>query len=55
MLALIMVWAYFNFSQYLIIFSGNLPEETVWFIKRSTGGWGWIAWGLILFHFAFRF
>jgi len=55
MLALVMVWAYFNFSQYLIIYSGNLPEETVWFIKRSTGGWGWIAWGLILFHFAAPF
>jgi hypothetical protein len=55
MLALVMLWAYFNFSQYLIIYSGNLPEETVWFIKRSTGGWGWIAWALILFHFAVPF
>jgi hypothetical protein len=55
MLALVMVWAYFNFSQYLIIYSGNLPEETGWFIKRSTGGWGWMAWGLILFHFAAPF
>ncbi|HVF29955.1 MAG TPA: hypothetical protein VNA22_03250 [Pyrinomonadaceae bacterium] len=55
MLALVMVWAYFNFSQYLIIYSGNIPEETVWFIKRSTGGWGWIAWALILFHFALPF
>jgi hypothetical protein len=55
MLALVMVWAYFNFSQYLIIYSGNLPEETVWFIKRSTGGWGWMAWALILFHFAAPF
>ena len=55
MLALVMVWAYFNFSQYLIIYSGNIPEETVWFIKRSTGGWGWMAWGLILFHFAVPF
>lgn len=55
MLALVMVWAYFNFSQYLIIYSGNIPEETGWFIKRSTGGWGWIAWGLIIFHFAVPF
>ena len=55
MLAMVMVWAYFNFSQYLIIYSGNIPEETVWFIKRSTGGWGWMAWGLILFHFAVPF
>ena len=55
MLAMVMVWAYFNFSQYLIIYSGNIPEETTWFIKRSTGGWGWMAWGLILFHFAVPF
>jgi hypothetical protein len=55
MLALVMVWAYFNFSQYLIIYSGNIPEETGWFIKRSTGGWGWMAWALILFHFAAPF
>src|SRR5687767_10536907 len=55
MLALVMVWAYFNFSQYLIIYSGNIPEETVWYIARTTGGWGYIAWGLILFHFAVPF
>ena len=55
MLALVMVWAYFNFSQYLIIWSGNIPEETTWFIKRTTGGWGYIAWALVLFHFAVPF
>jgi hypothetical protein len=55
MLAMVMIWAYFNFSQYLIVYSGNIPEEAVWFIKRSTGGWGWMAWALILFHFAAPF
>ena len=55
MLALVMVWAYFNYSQYLIIWSGNLPEETVWFISRTAGGWGWIAAILLFFHFAFPF
>lgn len=55
MLALIMIWAYFNFSQYLIIFSGNIPEETRWFIARTSGGWGWVAWALVLFHFAAPF
>jgi hypothetical protein len=54
-LALVMVWAYFNFSQYLIIYSGNIPEETVWFIKRTSSGWGYIAWGLVIFHFALPF
>jgi len=55
MLALVMVWAYFNFSQFLIIWSGNLPEETGWFITRMKGGWGYIGIGLIVFHFAFPF
>lgn len=55
MLALVMVWAYFNFSQYLIIWSGNLPEETAWYLKRYKGVWGWISIILILFHFAFPF
>lgn len=55
MLAFVMVWAYFNFSQYLIIWSGNIPEETVWFLARTTRGWGYLAWGLVLFHFAAPF
>ncbi len=55
MLALVMVWAYFNFSQFLIIWSGNLPEETGWFLTRMKGGWGYIGILLIAFHFAFPF
>ena len=55
MLALVMVWAYFNFSQFLIIWSGNIPEETGWFLDRMKGGWGWIGVLLIFFHFAFPF
>lgn len=55
MLALVMVWAYFNFSQYLIIWSGNLTEETPFYISRSQGVWGAIGLILIIFHFAFPF
>lgn len=55
MLALTMVWAYFNFSQFLIIWSGNIPEETGWYLTRMKGGWGWIGVLLIVFHFAFPF
>jgi len=55
MLALVMVWAYFNFSQFLIIWSGNLPEETTFFLTRMKGGWGYIGIALIVFHFAFPF
>jgi len=55
MLALVMVWAYFNFSQFLIIWSGNLPEETLWYLTRMEGTWGVIGVLLIFFHFAFPF
>lgn len=55
MLALVMVWAYFNFSQFLIIWSGNIPEETVWFLARMKDGWGAVGLGLIILHFAFPY
>ncbi|NNE65840.1 MAG: hypothetical protein HKN33_04680 [Pyrinomonadaceae bacterium] len=55
MLALVMVWAYFNFSQYLIIWSGNLTEETPFYVVRSKGGWGAMGLALIVLHFAFPF
>jgi hypothetical protein len=55
MLAFIMVWAYFSFSQWLIIWAGNLPAEITFYLNRLNGGWGWIALFLVLFHFAFPF
>lgn len=55
MLAMVMVWAYFNFSQFLIIWSGNIPEETTWYIRRMHGGWGVIGVALVILHFAFPF
>jgi hypothetical protein len=39
LLAFIMVWAYFAFSQFLIIWAGNLPEEIRWYLEHSRGGW----------------
>ena len=53
--AFIMLWAYLSFSQYIIIWSGNLPEEIPWYLRRSRGGWQWIAVALALFHFAIPF
>jgi hypothetical protein len=50
-----MLWGYTTFSQYLIIWSGNIPEETGWFQARTMHGWGYIAWALVLFHFAAPF
>jgi hypothetical protein len=46
------VWAYFSFSQWLIIWAGNLPEEITWYVRRLNGGWGYVGLFLVLFHFA---
>jgi hypothetical protein len=55
MLAFVMVWAYFSFSQLLVIWSGNLPEEIPWYLKRFAGGWQYIGLALVFLHFAFPF
>ena len=55
MLAFIMVWAYFAFSQWLIIWAGNLPDEITWYMRRLHGGWGYVGLFLVLFHFAVPF
>lgn len=53
--AFIMLWAYFAFSQLLIIWAGNLPEEIPFYMTRLRGGWGVVAVLLLLFHFALPF
>jgi hypothetical protein len=55
LLAFTMLWAYMSFSQFLIIWAGNLPEEISWYLRRSAHGWQWVAAGLALFHFAIPF
>ncbi len=55
MLAFTMVWAYFNFSQWLIIWAGNLPAEITFYLKRLNGGWSSIGLILVLFHFVIPF
>jgi len=55
LMALVMLWMYFAFSQYLIIWSGNLPEETTWYVARKHDGWGIIALGIVILQFAFPF
>ena len=55
MLAFVMLWAYFNVSQLIIIWSGNLPEEIPWYIARLHGTWAWVAWVVFLGHFVLPF
>ena len=47
LLALVMVWAYFSFSQFLIIWAGNLPEEIPWYLSASTAAGRYVALALV--------
>jgi hypothetical protein len=55
MLAFLMLWAYFAFSQFLIIWSGNLPEENRFYVTRFQDGWQWMAVAVLVFQFAVPF
>jgi len=55
MLAFVMVWAYFAFSQFLIIWSGNLPEEAPFYVHRTHGSWEIVSLLVIVLHFALPF
>ena len=54
-LAFVMLWAYMSLSQFLIIWSGNLPEETPWYLTRLGDGWQAIALSIVAFHFVLPF
>jgi len=55
MFGFVVFWAYIAFSQYLLIWYGNLPEETVWYSAREQGIWGWISLVLLFGHFLLPF
>ena len=55
MLAFIMLWAYFSFSQFLIIWAGNLPEEIPFYLARMRYGWGVVSLIIIFGHFVLPF
>jgi hypothetical protein len=53
--AFTMFWAYVSFSQFLIVWYGNLPEEVPWYQRRFEHGWQWVAIVIALFHFVVPF
>jgi hypothetical protein len=55
LLAFVMFWSYVSFMQFLIIWSGNLPEETPWYLRRSQGGWQIFVAVLMTLHFLVPF
>jgi hypothetical protein len=53
--AFLLLWAYASFSQFLIIWSGDVGEETPWYLARTRGGWQAVALALVVLHFALPF
>jgi hypothetical protein len=51
MLTFLLLWAYLSFSQFLLIWGGNLKDEIPWYMVRAFGGWGAVAVVLIVLHF----
>jgi hypothetical protein len=55
LLTFVMLWAYMEFSQFLIIWGGNLSDEIPWYLRRMEGVWGNVALLLIILSFFFPF
>lgn len=55
MFAFMLLWAYVSVSQFIIIWAGNLPEETPWYLHRTVGAWKYFPIVLAVFHFAAPF
>jgi hypothetical protein len=55
MFALVLLWSYLSVSQFLIIWSGNLPEEIPWYLNRAKGAWEWVSLVVVVGHFLLPF
>jgi hypothetical protein len=55
LLGFIIFWGYMAFSQYLLIWYANIPEESVWYLARQTGPWTWVTVGLLFGHLLIPF
>jgi hypothetical protein len=55
LLSTLLLWAYMHAMQYIIIWAGNIPDEVEWYIRRSTGAWAFVLWGLVFLQFVIPF
>jgi hypothetical protein len=55
LLTFVMLWAYFAFSQLVIVWSGNLTDEIPWYLRRFATSWGWLGVLLIVLQFIVPF
>lgn len=55
LLSALLLWAYLHAMQYIIVWSGNIPDEVLWYLKRLAGGWGVALWALFIGQFIVPF
>ncbi len=55
MFAMVIFWAYVGFSQFMLIWYANLPEETFYYADRAVGGWKAVSYALLVFKFILPF
>ena len=55
LLAFVVFWGYMGFSQYMLMWYANIPEETWWYLKRQSGGWLYVTVGLLAGHLLIPF
>jgi hypothetical protein len=55
LLSTILLWAYLHAMQYIVIWAGNIPDEAVWYLKRSSDGWQFVLAFVALGQFVFPF
>ncbi len=53
--AFVLLWAYVEFSQFLLMWYANLEEEVPWYLRRTRWGWQYVSLALIAFHFTLPF
>jgi hypothetical protein len=51
----LVVWAYMVWFQFMLIWIANLPYEVIWYLPRARGGWEWVGYALLVFHFIIPF
>lgn len=55
LLSMLLLWAYLHAMQYIIIWTGNLPDEVIWYVERLKGPWGFLLWALFILQFIVPF
>jgi hypothetical protein len=55
LLSLLLLWAYLQAMQYIVIWAADIPDEVTWYLHRASGGWAVVTWGLMLGQFVIPF